>query len=107
MAALLKKQEEEAFWNTPGSKIVGTSDKFFVPPDVEAIIDDLDNQLIGLDSVKTKMRRYASQMLVHKLRQEAGVKTEIPPLHHVFTGNPGTGEIERHSYVILLTTYKP
>jgi hypothetical protein len=35
------------------------------------------------------MRRYAAQMLVHKIRTDAGIKTEIPPLHHVFTGNPG------------------
>ena len=92
MAALLLKKENETFWNTPDDTIIGTSDKFFVPPEVISVIDDLDNQLIGLKPVKEKMRRYASQMLVHKLRGNYGLKTVIPPLHHVFTGNPGTGK---------------
>lgn len=92
MAEMFARQENSTFWNTPGDKIMASSDKFFVPPQVLQVIDDLDNQLIGLKPVKEKMRRYAAQMLVHKIRTESGLKTEIPPLHHVFTGNPGTGK---------------
>eukprot|EP01035_Chromulina_nebulosa_P016822 gene16822-22306_t len=92
MAKLILKKENETFWNTPSDQIIGTPDKFFIPPSVLEIIDDLDNQLIGLKPVKEKMRRYAAQMLVHKLRGDNGLKSEIPPLHHVFTGNPGTGK---------------
>jgi hypothetical protein len=32
-------------------------------------------------------------MLSHKIRESIGVKAEIGPLHHVFTGNPGTGTV--------------
>jgi probable Rubsico expression protein CbbX len=92
MAAFELKKENDTFWNTPGESIIATSDKFFVPPSVLQIIDDLDNQLIGLQSVKDKLRRYASAMLAHKIREGYGLKTKIPPLHHVFTGNPGTGK---------------
>lgn len=89
MALMFLKQENATFWNTPSDKVVGASDAFFVPPEVLQIIEDLDNQLVGLKPVKEKMRRYAAQMLVHKLRGAANIKSSIPPLHHVFTGNPG------------------
>jgi probable Rubsico expression protein CbbX len=92
MAKMFLKKENSTFWDTPDDVIVGTSDKYFVSPDVLQVIEDLDNQLIGLKPVKEKMRRYASQMLVHKIRDGYGIKSEIPPLHHVFTGNPGTGK---------------
>ena len=92
MAAMILRKENETFWNTADDTIVATSDKFFVSPEVIRIITDLDNQLIGLKPVKEKMRRYASQMMSHKIRNNYGIKTEIPPLHHVFTGNPGTGK---------------
>lgn len=92
MHEMFLKQEAETFWNTPGDKIVATADEFYVSPEVLRVIDDLDKQLIGLRPVKEKMRRYASQMLSHKIRKAMGLKSTIPPLHHVFTGNPGTGK---------------
>jgi hypothetical protein len=53
MAAMLLKKENETFWGTPGDKIVATNDKYFIPPEVLQVIDDLDNQLIGLKPVRT------------------------------------------------------
>jgi probable Rubsico expression protein CbbX len=92
MELMFLKKENETFWNTADDTIVATSEKHFISPEVLQVIADLDNQLIGLQSVKDKMRRYAAQMLQHQIRKDFGVKTEIPPLHHVFTGNPGTGK---------------
>jgi len=51
MAAMFLKKENSTFWDTPGDKIIGTSDSFFIAPEVLQVIEDLDNQLIGLKPV--------------------------------------------------------
>ena len=92
MERMFLQKENATFWETPGDQLVASSDQFFIPPQVLQVIEDLDNELIGLKPVKEKMRRYAAQMLSHKIRESAGIKSNIAPLHHVFTGNPGTGK---------------
>jgi probable Rubsico expression protein CbbX len=92
MERMFLEKENATFWETPGDAKIAESDKFFIPPKVLQVISDLDNELIGLKPVKEKMRRYAAQMLVHQIRRESGIKSTIGPLHHVFTGNPGTGK---------------
>lgn len=51
MANMLLRQENETFWETPGNKIMATADRYFVSPAVLGVINDLDNQLIGLKPV--------------------------------------------------------
>lgn len=53
MAAMFLKKENETFWNTPPETIVASTEKYFIPPEVLQVIDDLDNQLIGLGSVSS------------------------------------------------------
>ena len=48
------------------------------------------------------MRRYASTMLSHQIRGKFGLKTTIPPLHHVFTGNPGKVLLQYIIYIISI-----
>jgi len=59
---------------------------------LDEIMKDLD-EMIGLDSIKTKIREYTSYLNFIKLRNEKGIEdpTQIS-LHTVFTGNPGTGK---------------
>lgn len=60
--------------------------------DVEAVLDRLDRELIGLAPVKTRLREIASLLLVDRMRRSLGLNANPPSLHMSFTGNPGTGK---------------
>ena len=54
MANMILRKENETFWNTPGETVIATSENYFINPRVLQVIDDLDNQLIGLKPVSLK-----------------------------------------------------
>jgi len=53
--------------------------------------EELDG-LIGLDAVKTEVKRLMAYLKIQKQRREHGLKTSSQTLHFVFKGNPGTGK---------------
>ena len=59
---------------------------------VADILTELDNSLIGLTPVKTRIKETASLLLVDKAREKLGLVNESPTLHMSFSGNPGTGK---------------
>ena len=59
---------------------------------VSAVLDQLDNELVGLKPVKTRIREIAALLLVERARKRLGLAHETPTLHMSFTGNPGTGK---------------
>lgn len=59
---------------------------------VEEVLDQLDQDLVGLKPVKTRIREIAALLLVDRLRARRDLATEAPTLHMSFTGNPGTGK---------------
>ena len=59
---------------------------------VNAVLEQLDQELVGLRPVKLRIREIASLLLVERARRQLGLATEAPTLHMSFTGNPGTGK---------------
>jgi probable Rubsico expression protein CbbX len=59
---------------------------------VAEVLDQLDNELVGLKPVKTRIRQIAALLLVDRVRKRMGLTSETPTLHMSFTGNPGTGK---------------
>jgi len=64
----------------------------FKASNIQEVLDKLDNELIGLKPVKTRIREVAALLLVDRLRKKFELSSETPTLHMCFTGNPGTGK---------------
>lgn len=59
---------------------------------IEKILNFLDEELIGLAPVKSRIHEIAALLLIDKLRQSVGIRSANPGLHMSFTGSPGTGK---------------
>jgi probable Rubsico expression protein CbbX len=60
--------------------------------DIETVLAELDQELVALAPVKTRIREIAALLVVDRVRREAGLTSARPTLHMCFTGNPGTGK---------------
>jgi len=59
---------------------------------VDKTLAALDAELVGLASVKRRVREIASLLLVDRARQQFGLTSSKPTLHMSFSGGPGTGK---------------
>lgn len=59
---------------------------------VEETLAALDAELVGLASVKRRVREIASLLQVDRARSQFGLSSSKPTLHMSFTGGPGTGK---------------
>src|SRR6201986_552642 len=66
--------------------------KEFEAVDIASVLAQLDQELIGLVPVKTRIREFPSLLLVERIRRNMPPANPYPTLHMSFTGNPGTGK---------------
>ena len=59
---------------------------------VMEVLQKLDQELVGLKSIKTRIREIAALLLVDRMRRSLGLTARPPSLHMSFTGPPGTGK---------------
>ena len=64
----------------------------FAQSGVGPVLQQLDDELIGLTPVKLRIREIAALLLVDRVRSKFGLSSQAPTLHMSFTGNPGTGK---------------
>ena len=62
--------------------------------DIQGVIDQLDEDLVGLAPVKARIKEIAALLLVQRLRKNLGLglNSTSVGLHMSFTGSPGTGK---------------
>ena len=59
---------------------------------VREVLSALDTELVGLASVKLRIREIAAMLTVDRARGRFGLSASKPSLHMSFTGSPGTGK---------------
>jgi probable Rubsico expression protein CbbX len=64
----------------------------YAKTEIAKILNLLDEELVGLAPVKSRIREIAALLLVDKLRRSLGITSANPGLHMSFTGSPGTGK---------------
>ena len=64
----------------------------YAKTEIAKILNLLDEELIGLAPVKSRIREIAALLLIDKLRKNIGITSANPGLHMSFTGSPGTGK---------------
>jgi probable Rubsico expression protein CbbX len=64
----------------------------YAKTEISKILNILDEELVGLTPVKSRIREIAALLLIDKLRKNLGIAAGSPGLHMSFTGSPGTGK---------------
>ena len=70
----------------------GKKEQAVVPACAEQKAYDILQTMVGLSGAKNVIDRVLSAHRARKLYQQCGIEGDAPPMHMVFTGNPGTAK---------------
>jgi probable Rubsico expression protein CbbX len=59
---------------------------------IQRVIDILEEELVGLVPVKSRIREIAALLVIDRLRKKVNLTSNSPGLNMSFTGSPGTGK---------------
>ena len=74
----------------------------YVQTGIEDILVEMDQQLVGLQDVKAKVREICSVLLFDRIRELQELSTLNSSLHMSFTGTSGTGKTSVAESVALV-----
>jgi probable Rubsico expression protein CbbX len=59
---------------------------------VHEVLEEINRELIALAPVKRRISEISALLVIDRLREEMGLRSQRPTLHMSFTGSPGTGK---------------
>ena|ERR1700722_8436469 len=59
---------------------------------VHDVLEEINRELIALAPVKRRISEISALLVIDRLREEMGLRSQRPTLHMSFTGSPGTGK---------------
>ncbi len=74
----------------------------YVETGIQKILGKLDEELVGLQNVKTRVREISSVLLIDRIREIQELATLNSSLHMAFTGRPGTGKTSVAAKIALV-----
>ncbi|KAI0559905.1 Protein cbbX [Gracilaria domingensis] len=89
---MARQRKVDKLNSIPDDLEVGSVNQHMYEAGVQEELALLDNDLVGLKPVKTRVAEIAALLIVDKLRKGLGLETAVPSLHMSFTGAPGTGK---------------
>ena len=78
--------------SAPAAAAPRTVQEVLAQSQADAVLEELEQDHVGLSPVKARIRDIAALLVIDKLRMNLGLAAQAPSLHMSFTGNPGTGK---------------
>jgi len=74
----------------------------YVQTGIQDILETLDEELVGLENVKNRVREISSVLLFDRIREIQELPTLNSSLHMAFSGRPGTGKTSVAAKIALV-----